>query len=303
MKISNNKIPFGLKDGVLVGVSEVQSGLACGCVCPSCHRKLQANKGKKVSHYFSHDPSKQTRACESAFETSIHLMAKQILSEEGVAKFPELSVKVTQDDKNGQAHEEVGIVTEESLMKFSHVELEKRLEEIRPDIIAYQDSIPYLIEIAVTHFSDSEKVKRIRSKNIHAIEVDLSKVTYTTTKEELTQLIIDKVDNKKWLSNPAAPLKKAEIKNRLEERIRKINENIYKSRQANKVSYVTNPVLTQKKYSTPTHSYRAARTKEYDPRWFLCEACRHIFKVPLKDAPYTIETIQCPECDHAVSAH
>jgi hypothetical protein len=156
-------------------------------------------------------------------------MAKQILSEEGVAKFPELSVKVTQDDENGKTHEESGLVTYESLMKFSHVELEKRLEEIRPDIIAYKDSIPYLIEIAVTHFSDSKKVKRIRSKNIHAIEVDLSKVTYTITKEELKQLIIHKADNRKWISNPAAPLKKAELKTRLEERIRQINENIFKS--------------------------------------------------------------------------
>ena len=31
---SSNKIPFGLRDGRMVEVSEVKSGLACRCVCP-----------------------------------------------------------------------------------------------------------------------------------------------------------------------------------------------------------------------------------------------------------------------------
>jgi hypothetical protein len=68
---SDNKIPFGLKNGILVSVSEVDSGLACGCVCPSCYKKLQAKKGKKVAHYFSHDPAEDTKECKSAFETAI----------------------------------------------------------------------------------------------------------------------------------------------------------------------------------------------------------------------------------------
>lgn len=71
MDASDNRIPFGLKNGILVGVSEVDSGLACDCICPSCHRKLQ---GKKVSHYFSHDPSEDTEICKSAFETAIWLI-------------------------------------------------------------------------------------------------------------------------------------------------------------------------------------------------------------------------------------
>lgn len=286
---------------MLFGLSEVQSGLACGCVCPSCHRKLQANKGQKVSHYFSHDPSKDTNICESAFETSIHLMAKQIISEEGAALFPALSVKVTQTDVNGKSHEETGVVEEKSLKKFNLVELEKRLDDIRPDIVAYQGSIPYLIEVAVTHFSDSEKVKYIRKKNIHAIEIDLSKVTYTTTKEELRKLIIDKVDNKKWISNPDAVFIKQKLKEKLYEKIRIINKDIYKDRNTKESKSIPGFVTPKRKYSPPK-PYIIPRTKQYDPRLFRCESCGHIFEVPLKDAPYTIEIIQCPECGHAVSA-
>jgi len=83
-------------------VTAVDSGLACGCVCPSCHKKLQAKKGTKMAHHFSHDPSQDHEGCRSAFETAVHKMAKQILSEEGVFVVPSLSV--TERKKRGQAH-------------------------------------------------------------------------------------------------------------------------------------------------------------------------------------------------------
>jgi hypothetical protein len=300
-KISNNKIPFGLKNGNLVEVSEVESGLACGCVCPSCHRKLQANKGPIVSHYFSHDPLQGTQACESAFETAIHLMAKQILSEKGSAFFPELSIKLTQSDANGNVHEEKRLIEAKFLKKFDRVELEKRLGDIRPDIIAYQGGVPFLIEVAVTNFSGKGKIDLIRAKSLAAIEIDLSKVSYRTTKEELRRLIIEKDNNKKWLSNPTAIEVKRELKAELDEKIRKINEGIYRDRQKSSSHNRGNIVLPKKKPTQSNSHQKSTSAKQYDPRWFVCEACNFVFKAPLKDAPYTIETIQCPECDHAIS--
>lgn len=304
--MSNNKIPFGLRDGVMVGISEVLPGLACGCICPSCHRKLQANKGKKIAHYFSHDPSKESVPCESALETSIHRMAKQILYEEKLAKFPRLEVKATQKDENGQSHQETGVVNDEISIYFNQVELEKQLDDIRPDFIGYQDSTPYLIEVAVKHFSDADKIKKIRAKQLHAIEVDLSKIGFTITKEELKALIIDNVDNKKWLSNPIAAVMKAELKARLEDKIKSINELILEARLKTRSSNVVNRAKSYSQFSGREHSkptHRTTRTKDCDPRWFRCEACHHLFDVPLKNAPYTIETIECPECKHDVSAH
>ena len=91
--LTEAQIPFGLKNGVMVQVSEVKSGLACDCVCPVCKRPIQARKGSKRAHHFSHDPSEETKTCEGAFETSVHLMAKQILSEDGFSITPELILK------------------------------------------------------------------------------------------------------------------------------------------------------------------------------------------------------------------
>lgn len=302
---TNTKISFGLKDGELVQVSEVVSGLACGCVCPSCHRKLQANKSKKITSYFSHDPSDETIACEGAFETSIHLMAKQILSEEGYTIFPSLILKMSQDDMNGVTHTEELAIETEHVARFNKVELEKRIEEIRPDIIAYQNDVPFLIEVAVTHFVDSNKKNIIRDLELPAIEIDLSSVSYVTTKDEL-KLLIAKSSNRQWISNPKAVNGKKELKNTLDEKIRKINTDIYKSRNKKPVS-ITKPPSIPKKVVT-SFAPRAKQQKEYNPRWFVCSYCLEerninkndntevVFSVPLSQAPYSLKSITCPSC-------
>ncbi|MFB2961877.1 hypothetical protein ACE1BM_19525 [Aeromonas jandaei] len=70
----------------------------------------------------------------------------------------------------------------------------------------------------------------------------------------------------------------------------------------NKIASHIDVVVPQKKNVTSGYDNKTKNIKESDPRWFLCEACRHVFKVALKDAPYTIKSIPCPECEHAVSA-
>lgn len=302
-KISNNKIPFGLKNGLLVDVSEVESGLSCGCVCPSCKRKLQANKGQIVSHYFSHDPSAETKTCESAFETSIHLMAKQIISEDGHLNFPGLTISASGSDANGITHAEEMQLEEKGKRYFERVELEKRLEDIRPDIISYIDGIPFLIEVAVTSFSDREKKNKIRSLTLPAVEIDLSGVDYTITKGELRELINSTSTKKIWLSNPRAIDAKKELQAKLNEKLRVINEGIYRNRYTPKTREES-AYRPLKKIATQVNTFNKESTiaKQYDSRWFVCEACRHLFKIPLREAPYSIETITCPECDHAVSA-
>ena len=44
------KMTYALKDGVITHISKVESGLACGCVCPACGEKLIAKKGNIVKH-------------------------------------------------------------------------------------------------------------------------------------------------------------------------------------------------------------------------------------------------------------
>ena len=221
---NDNRIPFGLRDGVPVEVSEVESGLACACVCPACGHPLQARKGKKNVHHFAHDPSGGAVVCASAFETSIHLMAKEILKEDGSLMFPELTIKRSGEDQIGVQHTKEIQVEEGGEKTFDRVELEKRLGNIRPDIVAYVRGDPQLIEVAVTSFAQQEKKRKLRELGLPAIEIDLSTVDYSTTKADLRNLIHSDETSKTWLSNPKAIKAKRKLAASLDAEIQRANE-------------------------------------------------------------------------------
>ena len=281
--MSNNKIPFGLKDGVLVQASEVQRGLACGCVCPSCHKKLQANKGPKIPAYFSHDPSVDTRSCVSPGETAIHLMAKQILSEEGRAVFPEYVVEISHSEPFQPVFTEKEIVESESTRNFSDVKLEHRLEGARPDIVAYGEEGLVLIEIAVTHFTDEEKKRKIWALRLPAIEVDLSHVSYDITKEELKSLVIENVDNKKWISIPKAVGIKEKLRERLDKKIRSLKNRSYGQ-------------------TSDSSSIKQNRKQDWSAgRTIHCYHCGGLFPANHEELRNNPDTVICPFCEYKLN--
>ena len=62
-------------EGKLVHVDSVPNGNECGCKCPACNKSLQAkNAGLKRNHHFAHQPGED---CLTAYETSLHLLAKE----------------------------------------------------------------------------------------------------------------------------------------------------------------------------------------------------------------------------------
>lgn len=63
------------QEGELVHVDSVPNGNECGCKCPACNKPLQAkNEGRIKSHHFAHQ---QGVDCPTAYETSLHLLAKE----------------------------------------------------------------------------------------------------------------------------------------------------------------------------------------------------------------------------------
>ena len=42
------------KNGKLVDINDVPSGLECECTCPGCGGKLVAKKGEDTAHHFAH---------------------------------------------------------------------------------------------------------------------------------------------------------------------------------------------------------------------------------------------------------
>lgn len=58
-------LTYALKDGVLVHISQVPSGLQCGCKCSGMWRNINSKKGCKVIHHFAH---KSTIECEFGYK-------------------------------------------------------------------------------------------------------------------------------------------------------------------------------------------------------------------------------------------
>lgn len=185
------KLPFGLKGGILVHISEVPQGAACGCVCPCCKAPLLARKGSIKIHHFAH---KKGADCEKSVETALHLASKQILEEHKGINLPAVQIDL-------ETYRDPIPVSPERAFRLDEVRAEKRTGDIVPDILAYSGGVPLLIEIRVTHEVDKAKAAKIRKLGISAIEIDLSSFCRNFTREELAEAVIRQTDNKKWVFN------------------------------------------------------------------------------------------------------
>ena len=74
---------------------------------------------------------------------------------------------------------------------MTDVELEKRFDDIIPDIVVDSGDEHFFIEIYVTHPIDDEKLKKLKEKKISTIEIDLSKIKRDISVEELSDILLN----------------------------------------------------------------------------------------------------------------
>lgn len=190
--ITHSKLIYALKDGNIVSIADVPSGKKCGCVCPACGDELIARKGQKRMHHFAH---RSNEDCEYGYESSLHLAAKDILSRSEKMVIPPVYVEFPQSGKPKQ------LLYPEKKISFDYVELEKRFNDIIPDIVVYSGDKYFFIEIYVTHPIDDEKLKKLKEKKISTIEIDLSKEKRDISVEELSDILLKTSPQKSWKYN------------------------------------------------------------------------------------------------------
>ena len=175
MQLGHKNVTYALKDGVLTHISDVESGLKCGCICVGCGGELLAKKGEIKAHHFAHVNAE----CANAYESVLHLLAKERLSK--VSKF-DLPSKI-------------GTI----YMSRFKIALEKYFCDFKPDAILYYNSNPVLfIEIAVTHFINKTKYDKIEKYGVSCIEVDLSNCTIEDIEVRFEDVLSKK---SKWIFN------------------------------------------------------------------------------------------------------
>lgn len=152
-------------DGRLLHIDEVCSGLACGCICPGCGRRMVAKKGQRQAHHFAHYAQTDGRSCVSAGETALHKFAKHILNKQLDVLLPEMVIA-----ERGER----AVVVQSERKTFDRAILETKDDQIVPDVVLHLRDRRLIVEFKVTHACDEQKISRIRGMNVGAIEIDLS---------------------------------------------------------------------------------------------------------------------------------
>ena len=82
---SANRLTYAINTtGKFVDIDSVSNGNKCGCFCPACKEPLVAkNQGSKRVHHFAHQFGTE---CDCAFESMLHLLAKEKIRETFLSK-------------------------------------------------------------------------------------------------------------------------------------------------------------------------------------------------------------------------
>jgi hypothetical protein len=181
------------QSGEIVSIQNVNSGLDCYCKCICCGFDLVAKKGNIKEHHFAHHNRDD---CIHAGETAAHFMAKDIIKKHGVF-MPRLH-------KLNEFREVVDFsFIDGKLVVFDDIFIEKRFDNFVPDIIGVKDGVEYVVEIAVTHFVDSEKKQKIINAGVAAIEIDLSEFRKSDDAEAIRKKITsNNYQTKTWINEP-----------------------------------------------------------------------------------------------------
>lgn len=199
------RVPFGLRNGELVGPEDVPNGLACGCVCIGCKLPLIARQGEQRVPHFAHHRAQGSAAC---YETAVHRKAMELLLGERHLVLPAFQ-KPALRDRAGREYRFTGWLPEPLTWFYRGAQKEVAFggpEGFRPDVALDGDS-PFerlLVEVRVTHAVDQRKRKRVRDRVLSMIEIDLSKAAWPQlAPAAFRALVLEKASNRHWIHAPA----------------------------------------------------------------------------------------------------
>ncbi len=187
----------------LVHIDSVPNGLKCNCHCPSCGENLSARQGKKKHHSFAHSSQNESK-CAYGYQTSLHLLAKEIFNEGCEILLPPVNYDEEEFDYSkfdSKSYNEIhNPLYKAYKFQADLVELEKQYDNFIPDIILYYKGKPLVVEIYVTHPVDDEKKNKIKTSGVSAVEFDLSRVDREIDKDCLRS-IFESGENCHWIFN------------------------------------------------------------------------------------------------------
>lgn len=216
-----NKVPFALKKDTQIyfDVHDVERGLSCNCICPSCDTPLIAKQGEDKAWHFAHatrGTSDQTQQdCEYSFYVSVTQMAKQLFSDLDHVKLllPEYRYTVEHNQPNQfYSLSKKIVITKASSIELSIIGIESKISRHHADVVGRVGE--YSLIIGFTHpekqfLADPVLLDGERA-GIIAIDLTATLSSFyehmekgeSTFKEELVDYLFKDAEHMKWLYHP-----------------------------------------------------------------------------------------------------
>jgi hypothetical protein len=177
----------------LIHIEDAENGKKCNCVCSWCGETLIARQGESNAAHFAHASE---RDCEFAGESALHLLAKDILFAANYIILPD-----------------------RSSFRYSQAEIEKSLAAFRPDAILKEGDDHLHVEVFVTHKTGFHKQRFFYENGLNAIEIDLSQIDRSITREELRKFIIDEITTKYFLCTKQEPVTENAVQVKIQKQV------------------------------------------------------------------------------------
>lgn len=169
-------------------------------LCPCCNEPVIARQGTKNKWQFAHKSKKE---CIGGFQTSLHLMAKDILLKSKKIYLPD--IYTDEHWLYDSIYMPATLVHRGGIVAIDNIKLESHIDDIIPDItVTTSDNRTFLIEIFVTHKVDDFKKYKIMKSGFSTIEIDLSHLSREINKEELSKFLLGACKEKYWVWNKVA---------------------------------------------------------------------------------------------------
>lgn len=201
-------VPFGLKDGRPVFVSDVALGLECGCKCPECGEALVARNrdfpGRRRIRHFQHA---RKSSCPGGFESAVHRMAKDVLATADAVLLPLW------------ASGDIVIEPEPLAIVSARVEVPLLDGTTRPDVLVHGmasdiEFDPLCVEVRVHHGVDEQKRDLLAANGLDTIEIDLSGLDDEAVADPVAfrREVLENQANRQWihLSNASYVARRAD---------------------------------------------------------------------------------------------
>ncbi len=174
-------------------ISEVEHGLACGCVCVECQQPLIARKGAIRQHHFAHTAETN---CNPSPENLTHRYAKNLIATRLRAIEPAFEVRATAAEVEAWARQPASTFEAQK----AEVESLAFMPDFKPDVLLQRGTFKLAVEVYFRHRVPPEKAARIAGRYAHAVEVDLSDLPANASPNEISQAL-DSPLRWKWLNN------------------------------------------------------------------------------------------------------